>query len=82
MGFGWGGLSIHAARSYGCQVVGITLSVEQCDLATDKVEEAGLGHLITFEIVDYRTFARRPENREAFDRVIRWERRATLEPAQ
>ena len=31
---------------------------------------AGLQHLITFEVVDYRTFARRPENREAFDSVV------------
>ena len=27
IGFGWGGLSIHAAKKYGCKVTGITLSV-------------------------------------------------------
>ena len=70
IGFGWGGLSLHAAKKYGCRVHGITLSVEQKALAETRVEKEGLGHLITFEVVDYRTFARRKENRGRFDRVI------------
>jgi len=70
IGFGWGGLSIHAAKKYGCKVHGITLSVEQKALAEDRVEKEGLGHLITFEVVDYRVFARRKENRGRFDRVV------------
>ena len=63
IGFGWGGLSIHAAKKYGCKVTGITLSVEQMALATERVKKEGLDHLITFEVCDYRTFARRAENR-------------------
>ena len=70
IGFGWGGLSIHAAKKYGCKVTGITLSVEQKALAEERVEKEGLGHLINFEVVDYRVFARRKENRGRFDRVI------------
>jgi cyclopropane-fatty-acyl-phospholipid synthase len=70
IGFGWGGLSLHAARKYGCKVTGITLSVEQKALAENRVEKEGLGHLITFEVVDYRTFARRKENQGRFDRVL------------
>ncbi|KAL7443267.1 hypothetical protein ACHAXM_008823 [Skeletonema potamos] len=70
IGFGWGGLSIHAAKKYGCKVTGITLSVEQKALAEERVKMEGLGHLITFEVVDYRIFARRKENRGRFDRVI------------
>ena len=70
IGFGWGGLSLHAARKYGCQVTGITLSVEQKALAEERVREAGLESLISFEVIDYRTFARRPENRGKFDRVL------------
>ena len=69
-GFGWGGLSLHAAKKYGCQVTGITLSVEQKALAEERVEKEGLGHLINFEVIDYRTFARRQDNRGKFDRVI------------
>jgi cyclopropane-fatty-acyl-phospholipid synthase len=70
IGFGWGGLSIHAAKKYGCNVTGITLSVEQKALAEARVAKEGVGHLITFEVIDYRTFARRPENAGKFDRVL------------
>jgi cyclopropane-fatty-acyl-phospholipid synthase len=70
IGFGWGGLSLHAAKKYGCKVFGITLSVEQKALAEERVRRAGLEHLITFEVIDYRIFARRPENQGKFDRVI------------
>ena len=70
IGFGWGGLSIHAAKKYGCKVTGITLSVEQKDLAEKRVKKEGLDHLITFEVIDYRTFARRKDNLGRFDRVL------------
>ena len=70
IGFGWGGLSLHAAKKYGCYVTGITLSVEQKALAEERVAKEGLGHLINFEVIDYRTFARRKDNRGKFDRVI------------
>ncbi len=70
IGFGWGGLSLHAAKKYGCRVTGITLSVEQKALAEVRVKEWGVGHLIKFEVIDYRTFARRKENKGKFDRVI------------
>ena len=70
IGFGWGGLSLHAAAKYGCRVTGITLSVEQKALAEERVRKAGLTELVTFEVVDYRTFARRPENKGKFDRVL------------
>eukprot|EP00571_Detonula_confervacea_P002741 CAMPEP_0172325254 /NCGR_PEP_ID=MMETSP1058-20130122/53512_1 /TAXON_ID=83371 /ORGANISM="Detonula confervacea, Strain CCMP 353" /LENGTH=1073 /DNA_ID=CAMNT_0013041749 /DNA_START=4 /DNA_END=3225 /DNA_ORIENTATION=+ len=70
IGFGWGGLSLHAAKKYGCRVTGITLSVEQKALAEERVRKEGLGHLINFEVIDYRTFARRKDNQGKFDRVI------------
>lgn len=70
IGFGWGGLSLHAAKKYGCRVTGITLSVEQKALAEERVRTEGVEDLITFEVVDYRTFARRKENRMKFDRVL------------
>lgn len=70
IGFGWGGLSLHAAKKYGCRVTGITLSVEQKALAEERVRKEGLGHLITFEVIDYRTFARRKDNLGKFDRVL------------
>jgi cyclopropane-fatty-acyl-phospholipid synthase len=70
IGFGWGGLSLHAAKKYGCKVTGITLSVEQKDLAMKRVKKEGLQDLITFEVIDYRTFARKKENLGKFDRVL------------
>ena len=70
IGFGWGGLSLRAATKYGCKVTGITLSVEQKALAEERVKEAGVGHLVTFEVCDYRTFCRRKENLGKFDRIV------------
>lgn len=70
IGFGWGGLSLHAAKKYGCKVTGITLSVEQKALAMERVKKEGVEHLITFEVIDYRTFARKKENLGRFDRVL------------
>jgi len=70
IGFGWGGLSLHAAKKYGCKVTGITLSVEQKALAEARVKKEGLEHMINFEVVDYRIFARRTENQGRFDRVL------------
>ncbi len=70
IGFGWGGLSLLAARKYGCKVTGITLSVEQKALAEERVRKEGLQQLIEFEVIDYRTFARKPENRMKYDRIL------------
>eukprot|EP00977_Amphora_coffeiformis_P027367 scaffold34606_cov192-Amphora_coffeaeformis.AAC.13 len=70
IGFGWGGLSLHAAKKYRCQVTGITLSVEQKALAEERVQQQGLQDLITFEVMDYRTFARQKRNLGKFDRVL------------
>ena len=42
IGFGWGGVCIRAAEKYGCKVHGITLSVEQKELAEQLVQEKGL----------------------------------------
>jgi cyclopropane-fatty-acyl-phospholipid synthase len=67
IGFGWGGICLRAASKYGCKVHGITLSVEQKALAEEKVKAQGLGHLITFELVDYRVFASQGRK---FDRIV------------
>jgi len=54
IGTGWGGLAIHAARHYGAQVTTTTISREQYELASKKVQEAGLGDRITLLLEDYR----------------------------
>ncbi|NNJ26852.1 class I SAM-dependent methyltransferase [Alienimonas chondri] len=53
IGFGWGGLVIHAAQNYGVQAHGVTLSEEQFAYTSDKVKELGLEDQITLEIKDY-----------------------------
>ena len=54
VGCGWGSLAMHAAREYGADVVGITLSQEQAMLARKRVAEAGLTGSIEIRVQDYR----------------------------
>lgn len=54
IGCGWGSMAIHAATNYGVEVVGVTLSVAQAELARQRVEEAGLADRIEIRIQDYR----------------------------
>jgi cyclopropane-fatty-acyl-phospholipid synthase len=61
VGCGWGGLARYAARNYGCQVVGITISREQFDYAQRWC--SGLD--IEIQLRDYReTISGR------FDRIV------------
>ncbi|UQU62590.1 cyclopropane-fatty-acyl-phospholipid synthase family protein [Couchioplanes caeruleus] len=55
VGCGWGSLALHAAREYGVDVVGITLSTEQADYARKQVAEAGLTAHVDIRVQDYRT---------------------------
>jgi cyclopropane-fatty-acyl-phospholipid synthase len=54
VGCGWGSLAMHAARVYGVEVLGITLSGEQADYARKAVAEAGLTDQVEIRIQDYR----------------------------
>ncbi|BBH69224.1 cyclopropane-fatty-acyl-phospholipid synthase [Actinoplanes sp. OR16] len=54
VGCGWGSLAIHAAREYGVQVLGITLSTEQAEFARKQVAAAGLSHQVEIRVQDYR----------------------------
>jgi cyclopropane-fatty-acyl-phospholipid synthase len=54
IGTGWGGLAIHAARNYGCQVTTTTLSEEQFAEASRLVAEEGLTDRIHILRRDYR----------------------------
>ena len=57
IGTGWGGLSIHAAKYYGCKVTTITISREQYDLACERIEKEGLSDRITVLLEDYRNLS-------------------------
>ena len=54
IGCGWGGFAIHAAREHGCRVTGVTISRAQCELARQRVREAGLEELVEIREQDYR----------------------------
>ena len=55
-GCGWGGLLIHAARKYGVEAVGFTLSRVQTEWAERAIDEAGLKDRVRVEMCDYREF--------------------------
>src|ERR1700722_8440459 len=55
IGCGWGGLIIHAARKYGVNALGVTLSKNQAALASKRIEQAGLRKQCRVELRDYRT---------------------------
>lgn len=60
VGCGWGGLAEVAARRYGCEVVGVTVSKEQAELARERC--AGLP--VRIELVDWRSLSGR------YDKVV------------
>jgi cyclopropane-fatty-acyl-phospholipid synthase len=54
VGCGWGSFAIHAAREYGVEVTGITLSPPQAELARELVRKAGLEERVEIRVADYR----------------------------
>ena len=54
VGCGWGTMAIHAAKTYGVDVVGVSLSQEQIELAKSRVAEAGLTDRVEIRLQDYR----------------------------
>jgi cyclopropane-fatty-acyl-phospholipid synthase len=56
IGTGWGELAIRAARR-GATVHTITLSVEQLELAGQRIDAAGLADRVTVELMDYRALS-------------------------
>jgi cyclopropane-fatty-acyl-phospholipid synthase len=60
VGCGWGGMALHAAANYGVDVVGITISDNQAELARRRVAEAGLEDRIDIRLRDYRDLSDGP----------------------
>ncbi len=65
IGCGWGGLITHAAKHYGVDATGITLSQNQAAYAKELIAESGLGDRCRVEIRDYRTLT----TGDAFDKI-------------
>ena len=64
IGSGWGGLGLYLAQEAGVDVTGLTLSVEQHKLSSERVTQAGLDNRVRFEMRDYRLDTGR------YDRVV------------
>ncbi len=54
IGSGWGGFSILAAKNYGCRVTTVTISQQQFDYASQRIQEEGLSDRIEIQLKDYR----------------------------
>jgi cyclopropane-fatty-acyl-phospholipid synthase len=60
IGSGWGALILHAAKHYGVRAHGITLSEQQLDWTKARIEQEGLQHLVSVELLDYRDLKDEP----------------------
>lgn len=68
IGTGWGSLAIKAVKDTGCTVTSLTLSVEQKELAEERIRQAGLEDKITVMLCDYRALEIPKEG--PFDKLI------------
>ncbi len=57
VGCGWGSFAIRAAKEYGADVVGITLSEPQAEEARRRAAAAGVGDRVEIRVMDYRDLA-------------------------
>jgi cyclopropane-fatty-acyl-phospholipid synthase len=65
IGCGWGGMALYLAAMHDdIEVLGVTLSQEQYELANRRAEAAGLSDRVRFDVRDYR------EVSEKFDRIV------------
>jgi cyclopropane-fatty-acyl-phospholipid synthase len=61
LGCGWGALSVHAAARYGAEVLGVTLSEHQAEVARRRAREAGVSDRCRIEVMDFRALERAGE---------------------
>lgn len=75
IGTGWGSFAIKAARETGCSVTSLTLSVEQKELAEERIRAAGLSERIAVLLCDYRDLKIHPSGSlpgsfPPFDKIV------------
>ena len=69
VGAGWGSMAILIAQTIpDTKIDALTLSVDQLEIAQERIEAAGLQERITFHLMDYRNMP--PEWEGAFDRYV------------
>ncbi|CAG8670239.1 10391_t:CDS:2 [Acaulospora morrowiae] len=66
IGSGWGSFAIEAVKQTGCKVTTLTLSVQQKNLAEERIAKAGLSSSITVLLCDYREL---PASHQ-FDKIV------------
>jgi cyclopropane-fatty-acyl-phospholipid synthase len=66
VGCGWGHLCVQAAKEYGAEVLGITLSHEQLAGARQLAKKKGVADKVRFELMNYQDV---PDNQQ-FDRIV------------
>jgi cyclopropane-fatty-acyl-phospholipid synthase len=64
LGCGWGSLGLSLARDHGCDVTGVTLSIEQAKWANERARQLGVEARARFLHKDYR------DARGTYDRVV------------
>ena len=64
IGCGWGGMALYLATLEDIEVLGVTLSTEQWELANQRALEMGLSDRVRFELRDYRDVD------EKFDSIV------------
>jgi cyclopropane-fatty-acyl-phospholipid synthase len=64
IGCGWGDMALYLARMESVNVLGVTLSREQCSLANERAKQLGVAGRVRFELRDYRDVT------ERFDRIV------------
>jgi cyclopropane-fatty-acyl-phospholipid synthase len=55
IGTGWGSFAMRAVQRTGCKVTSLTLSIEQKELAEERIRAAGMAESITVLLCDYRS---------------------------
>jgi len=68
VGCGWGALVIHAAKHFGVQAEGITLSEPQASWARARIAEEGLTDKATIQLRDYREIS--AHRSEIYDAIV------------
>lgn len=64
IGSGWGAMAFFLAEAMDVEVLGVTLSAPQLELARQRAKQRGLEDRVRFELMDYRSIS------GVFDRVV------------
>ncbi len=62
IGCGWGGFSSYIAKNYKSKIDAITISKEQFDYASNRIQQEGLGEKVSIKYRDYRDIENKYSN--------------------